>query len=139
MKRTNSLERFEHQVDRTTNECWLWTGTVNWRGYGQFGWAGRKRPAHIFAYLSFVGQIPDGHEIDHLCRVRNCVRPDHLEAVTHRENIMRGTSFSSINAAKTYCVHGHAFTPENTYYRPTGRLHRECRICRSASRRRAAA
>lgn len=134
MRRTDPLERFGRQVDCTSSECWLWTGALNWRGYGQFHWEGRRGGAHIFSYLTFVGDIGAGYEIDHVCRVRNCVRPDHLEAVTHRENLMRGTSFAAVNAAKTHCDHGHEFTPANTYRRPTGLANRECRTCRSARR-----
>lgn len=77
--------------------------------------------------------------IDHLCGVRRCVNPEHLEAVTHRENLLRGTGFAAVNAAKTHCPHGHEYTPENTYHNPNpngGRICRTCKRKRDAERRR---
>ena len=81
------------------------------------------------AYEMVVGPIPDGLQIDHLCRVRNCVNPDHLEPVTPRENTMRGYSIQAQNARKTHCIHGHPFEG-NTYARPDG--NRECAVCKKA-------
>lgn len=104
---------------------------------------GRKRPvkvyAHRIAYELYVGPIPQGQEIDHLCRVRNCINPAHLEAVTHAENIARRPSTRGIprpdaksrwEATPGYCVNGHEWTAENTYTRPDGRG-RMCRACNS--------
>ena len=79
------------------------------------------------AYIYAVGEIPDGLSIDHLCRNRRCCNPAHLEAVTNRENLLRGpTTQASRNAVKTHCINGHEFTEANTYYRKDGRT---CRTC----------
>ena len=104
------------------NECWLWTGVTS-KGYGLMGAGGRKYRVHRFAYELLVGPIPDGLVLDHLCRVRNCVNPAHLEPVTDLENILRGE-----RASKTHCIHGHEFTPENTSRNAAG--HRDCLTCK---------
>lgn len=83
---------------------------------------------HRVVYELRVGPIPEGLELDHLCRVRHCANPEHLEPVTGRENIRRGTSPSAINGRKTHCKNNHEFTPENTYVSPLGK--RTCRTCR---------
>ena len=108
-------------------QCWLWTAALNSRGYGSFAnGKGGSMPAHRFAYELFVGPIPDGLTIDHLCRIRSCVRPTHLEAVTNLENVMRGESFSVFNSRKTHCLNGHPLTPDAVY---EGRRNRACRHC----------
>jgi hypothetical protein len=134
-----SEERFFAKVEKT-DTCWLWTGAKNQDGYGRFRLDGRKVQAHRFAYELLVDPIPEGLELDHTCRVRHCVRPDHLEPVTHRENIVRGVGVGKWNARKTHCKHGHPFDAENTYINV--RLNRRsCRACRNAhmTRKRAAA
>ncbi len=83
-------ERFWANVDKTTT-CWLWTGRLNWRGYGEISVKNKFVKAHRYAYEFLEAPIPEGLEIDHLCRVRNCVNPDHLEAVTHKENCNNNT------------------------------------------------
>lgn len=97
--------------------CWLWMGGLS-RGYGNF----EGHPAHRFSYES-IHKIPDGLILDHLCRVRNCVRPSHLEPVTHRENLLRGIGFSAVNAAKVVCIHGH----NEWVVQPDGK--RRCNAC----------
>lgn len=82
-------ERFEVKVNRT-DSCWIWSGAIHGNGYGVFRWNGRNGQAHRFSYEAHKGAIPVGLVIDHLCRVRNCVNPDHLEAVTQGENLRRG-------------------------------------------------
>jgi len=118
-------------------ECWLWLGVLG-RGqgasYGQFCPANAKPQrglqAHRVAYeLSGKVAIPDGMDLDHLCRNPRCVNPAHLEPVTHRENVMRGAGISAVNARKTHCIHGHEYTAENTTINAG---YRECRTCINA-------
>lgn len=112
---------------RMTHTCWIWTAARNRHGYGLFPYD-RGTLAHRAAYELLVGQIPNGRELDHLCRNPSCVNPAHLEPVVHRENMLRGDTLGGRNAAKTHCVNGHEFTPENTYVFPNG--HRKCRACK---------
>lgn len=115
-----------------TDDCWLWTGCVDRTvGYGEFGRAvtGRKIRVHRYVYELIKGPIPSGLQIDHLCRVRICVNPDHLEAVTQQENIRRGQSPPANNARKTHCVRGHELNGSNLI--PMQHGHRRCRICRN--------
>lgn len=104
-------ERFWAKVNKTET-CWLWTAVIV-GGYGKF-WLDRHVGAHRFCYELLVGPVPDGLVLDHLCRVRHCVNPDHLEPVTHRENVSRGVGPTAINSQKTHCKRGHPFTKENT-------------------------
>lgn len=104
--------------------CWLWQGYVDRKGYGIVRWDGKSRKAHRVTYESLIGPIGDGLQIDHLCRVRNCVNPAHLEAVTMLENIARSIPG---NTLKTHCPKGHEYTPENTYTSKVGKRH--CRAC----------
>jgi hypothetical protein len=133
------MERFWEKVEKTGG-CWNWTAGLNAAGYGMFS-DGKTRLAHRFAYEMVVGKIPDGLQLDHLCRNRSCVRPDHLEPVTNRENCLRGESPFAKHARQTHCVNGHEFTPENTYlYPPPGVVskytpRRACRACLSARAR----
>lgn len=121
------ITRFSTRVAVQPDGCWLWTGHLFKSGYGQFSIGTRCVRAHRFAYELFLGPIPDGMQLDHLCRVRACVSPLHLEPVTARENTLRGDSPSSINARKTHCIHGHALTGANLHVRPDGT--RRCRTC----------
>jgi len=123
-------ERLWAKVDKKES-CWLWTGSLQGSGYATIRLGGRGskfQMAHRAAYEILRGPIPDGLQLDHLCRVRHCVNPDHLEPVSGRTNLLRGTSFSAENAAKTHCAHGHEFTPENTKARRS-RPGRQCRTC----------
>ena len=90
-------ERFWRKVNKT-DRCWLWTGALTGKGYGSFGQTppGGSVLAHRFAYIREFGAIPDGLVIDHLCRERRCVNPAHLEAVTNRENVVRGVLFRTV-------------------------------------------
>lgn len=99
--------------------CWLWTAGLQ-KGYGMF--ASHVIGAHVWAYTTLVGPIPKGLELDHLCYVRACVNPAHLEPVTKRENILRGESFAAKHARKTHCKNGHPFAGENL-------IIKDCRRC----------
>lgn len=130
------LERFmRHVTVGAEGECWIWTGTR--AGTGQRHGLWREKPgmasvgAHVWIYTAVVGPVPPGMVLDHFeCDRPVCVNPAHLRPVTHRENTLRGDSFAAWNAAKTHCVHGHEFTPENTYMH---RGKRHCRACRARS------
>lgn len=123
MSDTLNWERFEQNIEKDPS-CWNWQGTITSHGYGLYS----KRYAHRLSYEHYVGPIPDGLQIDHLCRNHACVNPAHLEPVTQRTNILRGISPMAENSRKTHCNHGHEFTPENTYIRPDGGG-RQCKQC----------
>lgn len=115
--------------------CWEWTAARSGSGYGVFRVGASLTYAHRFAYEWLVGAIPEGLHLDHLCRVRHCVRPDHLEPVTCRENHRRGLA-GVLGSPVTHCKWGHPFSPENT--RIGGDGYRYCRTCttrRSRERR----
>ena len=115
--------------------CWLWTACRQASGYGKYGIGNKVFYAHRLAYEDANGPIPDGLEIDHLCRTPACVNPEHLEAVTHRENLLRGDGFAGAQARQTHCKRGHAFDAENTSVDKLGE--RACRTCiRAGDRRR---
>lgn len=114
--------------------CWIWTAGLTSNGYGSFHMKvkGRWRPvrAHRFAYESLVGRIPKGLEPDHLCRVRACVNPSHLEPVTRRENFLRGSHPHAAAHNDRTCTRGHPMSEENTYYRIDRPGEWNCRVCR---------
>lgn len=126
---TSLPDRFWSKVNKTET-CWLWTGALGRNGYGQFFWDGQARAAHRLAYEDLVGPIPKGLQLDHLCRVRHCVNPAHLEPVTARENMLRGESLQAHNAKKELCPKcGGPYSPEVS----TGA--RRCTPCRNERRR----
>lgn len=130
LSRTNALkydprERFLLLVRKDEDGCWRWQGTLDRLGYGKFGVGGKQYLAHRWFYQVERGPVHPKLQMDHLCRVHECVNPDHLEPVTPKVNGARG-----MKATKTHCARGHEFTPENTYRRPNGR--RYCRRCHSS-------
>ena len=125
--------RFWSKVEKSPTH-WLWIASTDGHGYGHMSVDGRIEKAHALAYKWAIGPIPDGCQIDHLCHVRCCVNPSHLEAVPQRTNLMRGYGPAAVNARKTHCFRGHPFDDTNTYY---SRGHRWCRACnRERDRRR---
>ena len=112
------LDRFFDKVNKT-DTCWIWTASLNHKGYGQFQSSTYKRPmlAHRFSYLMFVGQIPLGLVLDHTCEVKACVNPEHLDPVSTKENLRRGMvgqKNAAHHRAKTHCRNGHEYLPETT-------------------------
>ncbi|MET8694708.1 HNH endonuclease [Streptomyces bauhiniae] len=121
-------ERIFEKIREDEAGCWIWTGTRVGTGYGQIDIAGRKRPAHRVVYEFLVCEIPEGLDLDHLCRVRHCVNPWHLDPVTRQVNIIRGDK-PKINASKTHCPHGHTYDEANTIVYKGSRF---CRTCKKA-------
>lgn len=135
--------RFRSKVAVRESGCWEWIGRRNQGGYGRF-YIGtgtndqRYASAHRWSYERVVGEIPDGLDLDHLCRNRSCVNPAHLEPVTRQENIRRGVGpqlLGKLNGDKRQCVNGHEFTVDNTRIRRGGgRACRQCERGRRAAR-----
>lgn len=121
----SAKERFNEGWVLAENGCWQWTKSCR-NGYPALSVNKRQQGAHRYSYELFVGPIPEGYTIDHLCRNKRCVNPKHLEAVTNRVNVLRGIGVTAHNSRKEKCKHGHEFTPENTAIRKGGR---SCRIC----------
>lgn len=127
------IERLMYRTSLTPSGCWEWRGTTNAKGYGNIrrDLDGPIEAVHRVSYEHFTGPIPPGLEIDHLCFKRNCVNPDHLEAVTHAENVRRGRT--NQNHGKTHCIQGHEFNESNTSINPLGK--RVCKTCARLNQR----
>jgi hypothetical protein len=106
------IDRFTEKIAEpfdAHNECWIWTGWKNLKGYGQFWLNGGDVPSQRVAHELFIGPIPEGYHVDHICKNRACVRPDHLQVLTHFENS------GQARRDKTHCLNGHEFSESNTY------------------------
>jgi hypothetical protein len=115
--------------------CWVWTGMLNGRGYGLVKHLGRRLMVHRVAYELMVTEIPDGLFLDHLCRVRACANPYHLDPVTNATNLLRGEGFGARNSRKTKCANGHPLVGANLLVSGGQRICRTCKRARGAARR----
>lgn len=125
------LERLKFEVVRAPSGCLRWLGPHSSKGYGAISVDGKTYPVHRVAYVAANGPIPNGLEVDHVftngCRHRDCINPDHLEAVTHQENIRR------MKHSRSTCPQGHPYSGDNLFFNMRG--HRQCRECTRASKR----
>lgn len=133
MKR-DPIDRFWSRVTVMPTGCWLWMGSLHPERYGIFCVDGRTRMfAHKWAYKALVGEYEDGLQLDHLCKVRQCVNPAHIDPVTPAVNNRRSNSRSARNLMKTHCVRGHPLSGPNLYVNYRG--NRECKKCKRALNR----
>ena len=128
-----AVKRFEASWELADTGCHRWLRPLR-GGYGSFTYRDKERYAHRWIWERVNGLIPDGYELDHLCRNRWCVNLEHLELVTHRENVLRGEGGAAVNARKTHCVHGHELSGHNLIIsNKPSRPHpsRRCRTCKN--------
>lgn len=118
----------------TQDECWPWNGALDQDGYGTMSVDGRQRRAHRLALIAVEISIPYGFVVDHKCRNRSCVNPEHLRVVTNRQNLLENSvAAAALNSQKTHCIHGHALDEINVTRRSDG--NRRCRVCDAARNR----
>ena len=131
------INRILRRVVESDAGCWEFQGSRLARGYGRVGWKGRLWLTHRITYIYFISEIPEGLEIDHLCKNPPCCNPWHLEPVTRSVNIRRGTQWLHVverETAKSHCPEGHPYNETNTYVTAEG--HRQCRKCKAEAKRR---
>lgn len=130
MRYTTDEQRLESIWAKVTktDSCWLWNGRMTPDGYGRRSWRGKEVSVHKIVYSLLVADVPQGLVIDHLCRTRSCVNPEHMEIVTNRENVLRGIGIPAINKRKTHCKRGHELNEVNS--RIDKRGGRYCELCR---------
>lgn len=131
------IARWTHRLLRQDGECWAWCGARDRNGYGHVGIHGKHVPVHRAFYEFYIGEVPPGLELDHLCRRRNCVNPWHMEPVTRTVNMQRAIGVGQYDRSHlkaTHCTAGHELTAENVYV--SGKYKkRRCRICARARAR----
>jgi hypothetical protein len=142
MKKRPAIDRFNDFIGhkKDIKDCWIWQGCTDTKGYGLLRIKNKNVKAHRFSYQYYIGPIPKGLQLDHLCKVKNCVNPNHLEAVTLQENMRRSQpdrifsfDIGKANREKTHCPSGHKYSVENTYIRNKSR---NCKKCNTKSERR---
>lgn len=134
MIKENRIKRLLDMTEKNEDGCWEWQGNKTPGGYGASALSGKKIVAHRVAYMLLVGDIPCGQDLDHLCRNRACINPDHLEPVSRRRNLIRGFTARG-------CANGHPYSKENTSYvsHGDGRTTRRCKICHRSRNKKAKA
>src|SRR5262249_13003216 len=125
---TADVFRFIKFIRPQSNGCWFWAGTKDKKGYAKFWYDGATRRGARFSFTVFKYELPIGYEPDHLCKIHQCVNPEHLDGVTKKENLLRGDSPVGINARKTHCIRGHAFDKANTRIVDNSRRCRKCAV-----------
>lgn len=140
--KTLAIPLFDHfrllsKVSVVESGCWEWQGYKKKSGYGEMSINNKLFIVHRLSYSVFKKPIDENLVIDHICRNRSCINPEHLREVTQKENVLENSlSIQSVNSKKTHCKNGHEFSVENMIYNPTGRECKICRYFRSNSRRR---
>jgi hypothetical protein len=123
----NTVEKILAKHVDATSGCWEWKARKDKDGYGRTTIQRKTYQAHRVVFAALVGPIPEGMTIDHLCKNKACVNPDHMEVTTVKVNVLRSDNICSLNARKTHCPRGHPLSGENLYLYPAGG--RGCRQC----------